>query len=197
MPRSQCRRFDLFSTVNVKSLMTNNITCSNGHLLYIQNQIILVTAFLGLSSAFLLVDNCPVSSPCTCSGSSGSYSYIRCGSKSLTNIPNIKQSSSHVNKLYLYFYSNKISVIQNNAFRNFSSINASEIDLQLYSNMIHSIESNAFNGIANTTTSLDLHNNNLTILPSAILNLFNLRTLNVLGNPLHSLDKLIHHQCQI
>ncbi|XP_060593774.1 leucine-rich repeat transmembrane neuronal protein 3-like [Ruditapes philippinarum] len=152
------------------------------------NQILLITAFLGLSSAFLIVDSCPVSSPCTCSVSSGIDGNINCGSKSLTNIPNIKQSSSHVSNLYVYFNSNKITVIQNNAFRNLNSINASYIDLLLYSNMIHAIESNAFNGITNTYISLNLDENNLSVLPSAILNLHNLRNLDILQNPLHSLD---------
>ncbi|XP_060602373.1 leucine-rich repeat-containing G-protein coupled receptor 5-like [Ruditapes philippinarum] len=152
--------------------------------------IILLAAFLESPSAFLLVDNCPVSSPCTCSGSSGS-SYIRCDSKSLSSIPTFKQSSYHVNKLYLYFYTNKLSIIFNNAFRNFSSINASEIDLRLDGNKIKTIETNAFSGIENTTTSLHLQSNNLTTLPLAIGNLFKLRSLNILDNPLHSLDESV------
>lgn len=149
----------------------------------------MLAAFLESPSAFLLVDNCPVSSPCTCSGSSGS-SYIRCDSKSLTSIPAIKQSSYHVNKLYLYFYTNKLSIIFNNAFRNFSSINASEIDLRLDGNKIKTIETNAFSGIEKTT-NLQLQSNNLTTLPLAIGNLFKLRSLNILDNPLHSLDESV------
>ncbi|XP_060555649.1 leucine-rich repeat transmembrane neuronal protein 3-like [Ruditapes philippinarum] len=152
-------------------------------------QIIVVSAFLGLSSSFVLDDNCPESSlPCTCYGNSRNFSYISCTSKSLTNIPNIKQSGYHVNKLYLDFELNEITVIRNNAFITFSSINASEIDLRLDNNKIHSVESNAFTGVANSITSLHLQHNNLTVLPSAFKNLFNLRNLDVLFNPLHSLD---------
>ncbi|XP_053373956.1 decorin-like [Mercenaria mercenaria] len=160
----------------------------------IKNIILLImatTTLLNNSSAFLLVDNCPAPSPCTCSGSSSSYSYVYCQSKSLKDIPFIKQSNNHVDTLYLYFYSNALTVVYDNVFRNISSINASNIILQLNSNKINTIENNAFNGIENVTSNLRLNSNNLTTIPSAIGKLVNLEYLYIYSNPLHSIDSSV------
>ncbi|XP_060555647.1 leucine-rich repeat-containing protein let-4-like [Ruditapes philippinarum] len=153
---------------------------------------IVIIAYLRFSTTFILQNDCLVSSPCTCFDSYDGID-IRCSSRDLTNIPDIKQFSANVDKINLFFCYNKLTVIQNDTFRNLSSINANDIDLQLQGNMIHTIESNAFNGIAKTIKSLQLQSNNITILPFAIKYLVNLKRLDICDNPLHSLDTLVMH----
>ncbi|XP_060605517.1 uncharacterized protein LOC132758013 isoform X2 [Ruditapes philippinarum] len=153
---------------------------------------IVIIAYLRFSTTFILQNDCLVSSPCTCFDSYDGID-IRCSSTDLTTITDIKQFSANVDKINLYFSYNKLTVIQNDTFRNLSSINANDIDLQLQGNMIHRIESNAFNGIAKTIKSLQLQSNNITILPLAIKYLVNLKSLDICDNPLHSLDTLVMH----
>ena len=83
---------------------------------------------------------------------------------------------------------NLLTTIATHAFQNLSSLKATNISIDLKSNYISNIEIGAFSGIENDVTYLYLSRNELTYLPRAIINLSSLRTLDILINPLVSLD---------
>ena len=125
-------------------------------------------------------------SPCTCNSNS-----IRCDTKHLSHVPVFSRHNEHTFYLYLYLNDNQLTSIPAYAFQNLSAINASTVYVHLANNHIANIESHAFTGIESSVTYLDLNNNNLTHLPSALKQLSALTELYLLGNPLAHLDATI------
>ena len=154
--------------------------------LYFQVLFVVCASLIGVTTSFLFDTNCVAPQPCTCS-----LNDINCYSKSLSQVPVFTEHNEERNAFYLRLYDNQLTYIPAYAFQNLSSINASIIFIYLYSNYINNIELHAFSGIANAVTYLDLHNNNLTHLPQALEELSSLNTLNLLDNPLLSLDSTI------
>ena len=134
-------------------------------------------------SAFLFESHCAAPKPCVCR-----QNYIRCEEKQLAQIPNLTEHYGHSDFLYVYFYNNELRSIPQNAFTSLSSINATRVDMQLDHNFISKIDSTAFEGIESAMWELNLQDNNFTELPIVLGDLTSLRRLNVLDNPITSLN---------
>ena len=93
--------------------------------------------------------------------------------------------------IYVHLEDNQMTRIPANVFQNLSTINASRIYIYLSNNQIVNIEPYAFKGIGNSVRQIDLQNNNLTHLPMALKELTGLNALNLLGNPIVSLDNSV------
>ena len=124
--------------------------------------------------------------PCTCSSFD-----IHCYSKGLSQVPVFSRHNEQYHYLNLHMQYNQLTSIPAYAFQNLSAINASSVLIFLSDNHIVNIELHAFSGIEHTLTYLNLANNNLTHLPLALEELTSLKTLNLLGNPLLSLDATV------
>ena len=93
---------------------------------------------------------------------------------------------SHV--LYIYLFSNNLSIIPDNGFSALRLAGATSINIYLYKNAIYEIRDNAFSGIENLVNELDIENNRLTALPTAIGKLRHLKVLKIQDNYLRTLD---------
>ena len=114
-----------------------------------------------------------------------------CDRKQLSQVPVFSRHNEQNPYLYLYLNNNQLTSIQAYAFQNLSTVNASNVYVYLSNNHIANIESHAFSGIESSVTSLNLENNNLTHLPSALGQLSALTQILLLGNPLSHLDATI------
>ena len=94
-------------------------------------------------------------------------------------------------EFYLRLDNNQLIAIPAYAFKNLSSINASNIYLHFENNRINYIDINAFNAIENNVTYLNLEHNALVHLPAALGKLSYLKYLLLLDNPLVSLDAIV------
>lgn len=142
---------------------------------------------LQMCAAFLLEDNCPAPSPCTCSSSS----IINCDSKSLTVVPEFALSDNHVATLTVNLNYNRLQSIPAYAFKNLSSINATYINLHLQSNHIGQFDNDAFASLGNSTVRLYLNDNNLTSIPVALTKIKRLIYLDIRDNPIRSADSFV------
>ena len=142
-----------------------------------------VFASLGLNTAFLLTERCDVPPPCTCTANE-----IHCDNKQLSTVPTFSLFGEHYDSFSIHLSNNQLTTIPDDAFYNFSSINATNITMYLGNNRISQVDINAFSGIGHAVTYLDLHNNNLTHIPLALSNLTGLETLHLQENPLITLD---------
>ena len=145
--------------------------------------ILVVLGKANFISAFLFESHCAAPKPCVCR-----QNYIRCEEKQLAQIPNLTEHYGHSDFLYVYFYNNELRSIPQNAFTSLSSINATRVDMQLDHNFISKIDSTAFEGIESAMWELNLQDNNFTELPIVLGDLTSLRRLNVLDNPITSLN---------
>ena len=142
-----------------------------------------VFASLGLNTAFLLTERCDVPSPCTCSSNR-----IHCNSKQLSTVPTFNLYGEHYDTFTIDLSNNQLTTIPDDAFYNFSSMNASRIYMYLQYNRISQIEINAFSGIEHVVTHLTLTNNNLAHIPLAFSSLTGVVFLDLQENPLITLD---------
>ena len=140
--------------------------------------------FAYASSLILHGHICSAPSPCYCLND-----FVDCSSKQLTQLPTFSGNSrlSKNGVLYVNLASNRLSTISDNRFSSLRLTGARTINIYLYNNQINNITSNAFAGIENLVHELDLENNKLTILPSAIGKLNHLKVLYIQGNPLRTL----------
>lgn len=115
------------------------------------------------------VHGCPIS--CSCIADE-----IACSYRRLTSLPSFS-SSDFINVRVLDLSHNNFTSLPSNAFQN-----AKIETLRLNNNHIRSISNGSFNGLESTLQNLDLSNNELIKLPSALSDLNVLRSLNVSNN---------------
>lgn len=132
---------------------------------------------------FLFDNDCPASTPCTCSGNAD-HAFVTCNGHQLTSMPQFRTTQLNSKDVIIFLNDNKLTTIPNYAFKNLGSIHATTMHLQLDSNMITTIDVYAFNGIENTVTILQLQNNKLRSVPSAVGHLRHLEYLDISNNPL-------------
>ena len=136
----------------------------------------------------LLLDDLPCSapSPCTCLSE-----HVDCSGHHLTRLPVFSGNSTFTDQsttLFVYLFNNDITVLPDNGFNALRLTGASMINLYLYNNKINDVKVNAFAGIESLVNELDLQNNRLSTLPTAVGRLSHLKVLNIDGNYLQSLD---------
>lgn len=136
--------------------------------------------------SFLLQDSCQLDPhPC---GIVTIYDkqHLNCSYRHLDNdLPRVKASVS-----VIHMDHNNLTIIRNFSFQCLSA-NDSDIYMSLNDNQIHSIENDAFEGLEKNLTVLNLANNKLTSLPSALVKLASLQQLFVTGNPIAFLDAFV------
>ena len=96
---------------------------------------------------------------------------------------------SHFDDFYVRLFSNQLTTIPARAFENISSV--TDLHIELYNNQIFEIDSQAFIGVEDSLYDLDLHNNNLTHIPTALNQLTHLHDLYLRGNPITLLDATV------
>lgn len=155
-------------------------------MLYWPVYVVLLGCSAVVTSILLDDTTCLAPSPCFCL-----KQFVDCSSKHLNQLPSFKGNSgasmqSHV--LYIYLFSNNLSVIPDNGFSALRLAGATSINIYLYKNAIYEIRDNAFSGIENLVNELDIENNRLTALPTAIGKLRHLKVLKIQDNYLRTLD---------
>lgn len=141
---------------------------------------------LGPCTAFQLPGNCPATFPCSCTGTAAQASII-CNNKHLIITPLFQITPKQSKELNVYLYANRLTTIPANAFKNLNSVNASSIHVNLNSNRLSTMSLQAFGGIENAITILQLRDNRLAIIPTAVGKLTALKYLDVSENSLTSL----------
>lgn len=141
---------------------------------------------LGPCTAFQMPGNCPATFPCSCTGTAVQASII-CNNMRLIITPRFQITPKQSQELNVYLYANRLTTIPANAFKNLNSVNASSIHVNLNSNRISTMSLHAFDGIENAVTILQLRDNRLSIIPTAIGKLNALKYLDVSDNSLSSL----------
>ena len=127
-------------------------------------------------------DSCLIAA-CNCTHSD----VIDCSNQDLNSIPSFRSSRRHYSILTLQFSSNNISDIPDHAFASTHLHHVKHVWLNLSDNSITSIGNDAFDGIAEKITVIDLNDNNLQIIPTALRSLGHLRSLYIANNPLTNL----------
>lgn len=141
--------------------------------------------YLFLVRAFLLYDDCPNTSQCTCDNIQRD---VVCASRDLHVVPVFQHYTTNYKSVSLR--NNSIASLNDGAFSVFGCT-SEDFSLDLSRNNIFSVSDWGFRGLENCRLHLDLSFNELESLPVAIGNLNFLKTLNVLGNPLLHLDTSI------
>ena len=139
------------------------------------------------ATGFLFDNHCVVRPPCTCPSANG----IDCSNRDLSQVPVFAKHNEHYRFIVIDLRDNHLTTIPANAFQNLACINSTSIYIYLSNNTIHYVDENAFGGIEHVVTNLELQNNNLTELPSALKRLTILRYLNITDNPIIALDGTI------
>ena len=147
----------------------------------------------GVSDAFLLDDlSCPVGDPCTCHRAST----INCQKLDLQDVPDFNETDRDFGNMNVQLNANNITHIHSRAFEPLSKTQQRTITLMLQGNNIHTIDDDAFAGISSQITYINLEQNRLTHLPSALgghHGLDHLKTLLLKNNPLKTLEYQIMH----
>ena len=142
---------------------------------------------------FLLDDSCPVAPPCDCAGTGpGSFRFVGviCADKSLTSVPTFRNISYRMSEPWtIDLHRNNISNIPDNAFSNLQEYaNGNNVSVRLGMNNLGNISDSAFSGIESMIIFVGLARNHLEVMPSFVLNLPNLKGLDVLFNPISYID---------
>ena len=137
---------------------------------------------------------CPAPSPCACLNE-----HIDCSSHHFTQLPVFTGNphfhfSGQSNTLYVYLFNNNLRVLPDNGFNALRLTGATSVNLYLYNNQIDDIKDNAFAGIENLVNELDIENNRITSLPTAIGRLRHIQVLYIQRNSLKVLDSSVLQQ---
>ena len=138
--------------------------------------------YLSRVNTFILEEKCLLGPPCECV-----YNTITCSGKNLSTIPSFSTAKEHYNSIAVSFNYNHLTTIPARAFTNLNATAARMIDIKLAWNQITSVDPAAFEGIDTVITQLDLSDNILSTVPSAISKLTALKKLSIDRNPLTSL----------
>ena len=139
--------------------------------------------------SFIFDDMCVVLAPCPCW--TGTIETIDCAYNQLTCIPSMIQRRGSTTSFQVDLTGNQITMVPADAFYNLSAISTPWIGIRLSQNQIHQIDEQAFSGIEGKVALLELNNNNLTNLPTAIRKLTRLSELYIQDNPMTSLDSTV------
>ena len=137
-----------------------------------------------MMNGFILDDSSSVPPPCSCR-----TNLIDCYNTGIQSVPifnMINLTGSHVDINLAY---NNITEIKNYTFRNIIVDNNSLVALKLQNNVISDLADSCFEGIENTLHVINLTDNQIRSLPTAIRNLPNLQEL----HKQKSLDNDRHH----
>ena len=132
---------------------------------------------------------CVVLAPCPCW--TGTIETIDCAYNQLTYIPSMTPLRGSTTSFQVDLTGNEITKVPANTFYNLSAISNPWIGINLARNQIHQIDEKAFSGIEGKDALLELNNNNLTNLPTAIRKLTRLSELHIQYNPMTSLDSTV------
>ena len=132
---------------------------------------------------------CVVLAPCPCW--TGTIETIDCAYNQLTYIPSMTPLRGSTTSFQVDLTGNQITMVPADAFYNLSAISTPWIGINLAQNQIHQIDKQAFSGIEGKVALLELNNNNLTNLPTAIRKLSRLSELYIQDNPMTSLDSTV------
>ena len=111
-----------------------------------------------------------------------------CSDDGLDEVPEFDVTDQIFDVLFIQLDGNNISKVPKIAFSNLTRTNCSDIRIDISSNEITSIDDTAFENIEEDVTELQLENNNLTSLPSALGNLRMLKSLSIYGNKIKYFD---------
>ena len=130
--------------------------------------------------------DCIVKPPCTCSGVT-----VNCSHVGLTETPEFHVTDQVFSALFIQLDGNFIITVHNRAFSNLTRTNCSDIRINLSDNELVTIEDGAFAEVDNSVTELQLHQNNLTFLPSALKTLSRLNSLSIFTNNIKTFEPII------
>ncbi|KAL3848485.1 hypothetical protein ACJMK2_019338 [Sinanodonta woodiana] len=115
---------------------------------------------------------CPNAGRCSCT-----FDILDCSGRNLSTIPHLSASDKVIRIIRLD--TNNIATVQNNSF-----IGILVSNIILRDNNISDVDHGAFNGVEDKINELDLSNNQLITIPTAIRTLNKIRTLNIAFNPI-------------